>query len=54
MATRVIKGTAVNTDSVSGVPCDTLGGPGPLELVLAFLIHFQVTKPSYHPAEGGG
>lgn len=54
MATKVIKGMAVSTDSVSGVPCDTLGGPRPLELVLAFLIHFQVTKTLYHPAGGWG
>lgn len=40
METRVIKGMAVDTDTVSGAPCDALGGPGTLELVLAFLTHF--------------
>lgn len=50
METRVIKGMAVDTDTGSG---DALG-PGPLELVLAILTHFQVTETLYHAAGGPG
>lgn len=45
---------AVGTDTVSGAPWDALGGPGTLELVLAFLTHFQVTETFYYPAGGPG
>lgn len=44
----------MDTDTVSGVPGAALRDSGPLEPVLAFLIHLHVAETLYHPAGGPG